>query len=81
MKDKSILISMGIIIYIIMSGIDRFVYHIPVSYTHLRSTAKGISVQCSCGDCQSRSRYGITKNLYGCRCGLVCKGRGYCIEE
>ncbi|MCI5911494.1 MAG: hypothetical protein MRZ46_07630 [Oscillospiraceae bacterium] len=29
MKDKSILISMGIIIYIAMSGIDRFVYHIP----------------------------------------------------
>ena len=29
MKDKSILISMGIIIYIVMSGIDRFVYHIP----------------------------------------------------
>ena len=24
---------------------------------------------------------GITKNLYGCRCGLVCKGRGYCVEE
>ena len=31
--------------------------------------------------CQSRSRYSITKDLYGCRCGLVCKGRGYCIEE
>lgn len=29
MKDKSILISVGIIIYIVMSGIDRFVYHIP----------------------------------------------------
>lgn len=29
MKYKSILISMGIIIYIAMSGIDRFVYHIP----------------------------------------------------
>ena len=29
MKDKSILISVGIIIYIAMSGIDRFVYHIP----------------------------------------------------
>lgn len=29
MKDKSILISMGIIIYIAMSGIDRFVYQIP----------------------------------------------------
>ena len=41
----------------------------------------GISVQCSCGACQSRSRYGIKKDLYGCRCGLVCKGRGYCIEE
>ena len=27
MKDKSILISVGIII--VMSGIDRFVYHIP----------------------------------------------------
>ena len=34
-----------------------------------------------CGACQSRSRYGITKNLYGCRCGLVCKSRGYCVEE
>ena len=29
MKDKSILIRVGIIIYIAMSGIDRFVYHIP----------------------------------------------------
>lgn len=29
MKDKSILISVGIIIYIVMSGIDRFVYHMP----------------------------------------------------
>ena len=29
MKDKSILISVGIMIYIAMSGIDRFVYHIP----------------------------------------------------
>ena len=29
MKDKSILISVGIIIYIVMFGIDRFVYHIP----------------------------------------------------
>lgn len=46
-----------------------------------RSTVEGISVQCSRGACQSRSRYGITKDLYGCRCGLVCKGRGYCIEE
>ena len=36
--------------------------------------------QCSCGACQSSSRYGITKNLYGCRCGLV-KSRGYCVEE
>lgn len=26
-------------------------------------------------------RYGIKKKLYGCRCGLVCKGRGYCVEE
>ena len=42
---------------------------------------KGISLQCSRGACQSRSRYGITKNLYGCRCGLVCKGRRYCTEE
>ena len=32
MKDKSILISVGIIIYIVMSGIDRFVYHMIVSY-------------------------------------------------
>ena len=29
MKDKRTLISVGIIIYIVMSGIDRFVYHIP----------------------------------------------------
>lgn len=29
MKDKSILICVGIIIYIVMTGIDRFVYHIP----------------------------------------------------
>ena len=29
MKDKSILISMGFIIYIVISGIDRFVYRIP----------------------------------------------------
>ena len=21
------------------------------------------------------------QNLYRCRCGLVCKGRGYCVEE
>ena len=28
MKDKNILICVGIIIYIAMSGIDRFVYHI-----------------------------------------------------
>ena len=27
--DKNILICVGIIIYIAMSGIDRFVYHIP----------------------------------------------------
>ena len=34
MKDKSIFISVGIIIYIAMSGIDRFVYHIPnIIYT------------------------------------------------
>ena len=29
MKDKSIFISVGVIIYIAMSGIDRFVYHMP----------------------------------------------------
>ncbi len=29
MKDKSILIKAGIVIYIVMSGIDRFIYHIP----------------------------------------------------
>ena len=29
MKDKSILISVGITIYIAVTGIDRFVYHIP----------------------------------------------------
>ena len=29
MKDKSILISMGIILYIIMAGVDRLVYRIP----------------------------------------------------
>ena len=53
---------------------------IPVSVP-ARSTVKGISVQCSCGACQSSSRYGITKDLYGCRCGLVCKGREYCVEK
>ena len=29
MKDKSILICVGIIIYIVMTGIDIFVYHKP----------------------------------------------------
>ncbi len=29
MKDKSILIKTGIIIYIVISRIDRFVYYIP----------------------------------------------------
>ncbi len=29
MNNKNILIIIGIAIYIIMSGIDRFVYHIP----------------------------------------------------
>lgn len=29
MREKNIFIYIGIIIYIIMSGIDRFVYHIP----------------------------------------------------
>ena len=29
MKDKSIVICVGIIIYIVMTRIDRFVYHIP----------------------------------------------------
>lgn len=29
MKDKNILISIGIVIYIVVSGIDKFVYHIP----------------------------------------------------
>lgn len=29
MKDKNILTYIGIAIYIVMSGIDRFVYHIP----------------------------------------------------
>ena len=29
MKDKNILICVGIIIYIAMFGIDRIVYHIP----------------------------------------------------
>ena len=37
MKDKSILISVGIIIYIVMSGIDRFVYHIPECYLYSSS--------------------------------------------
>lgn len=32
MKDKSIFISVRIIIYIAMSGIDRFVYHKLVDY-------------------------------------------------
>ena len=36
MKDKNILICVGIIIYIAMSGIDRFVYHIPnLSLIHI----------------------------------------------
>lgn len=29
MKDKGILIIIGIVIYIVVSGIDRFVYRIP----------------------------------------------------
>lgn len=29
MKDKNIFIFIGITVYIVMSGIDRFVYHIP----------------------------------------------------
>ena len=29
MKDKNILINIGIAAYIAISGIDRFVYHIP----------------------------------------------------
>lgn len=29
MRERSIFIYLGIVIYIIMSGIDRFVYHIP----------------------------------------------------
>ena len=29
MKKKNVFIHIGIAIYIIMSGIDRFVYHIP----------------------------------------------------
>ena len=29
MKNKSTLICAGIVLYIAMSGIDRFVYHIP----------------------------------------------------
>ena len=29
MKERSYLISVGIVIYIVMSGVDRFVYHIP----------------------------------------------------
>ncbi len=24
---------------------------------------------------------GTPSAQYGCRCGLVCKGRGYCVEE
>ena len=28
MKNKSIFIRVGLIIYIVMSGIDRFIYHI-----------------------------------------------------
>ena len=51
MKDKSILISVGIIIYIVMSGIDRFVYHIPnaVSYTHLIEMEKPDGIIASLG--------------------------------
>ncbi|WP_270839485.1 hypothetical protein [Peptacetobacter hiranonis] len=29
MRERNIFIYIGIVIYIIMSGIDRFVYHIP----------------------------------------------------
>lgn len=29
MRERNVLISIGIVIYIIMSGIDRFVCHIP----------------------------------------------------
>lgn len=29
MKDRSVLVSIGILIYIVMSGIDRLVYPIP----------------------------------------------------
>ena len=42
---------------------------------------KDCTKQCSRGACQSRSRYCIKKDVWWCRCGLVCKGRGYCIEE
>ena len=29
MKESSYLISVGIVIYIVMSAVDRFIYHIP----------------------------------------------------
>lgn len=29
MKDKSIFIRLGIVLYIVLTGIDRFVYHLP----------------------------------------------------
>ena len=29
MKERSYLISVGIVIYIVMSAVDRFIYHIP----------------------------------------------------
>ena len=33
MKERSYLISVGIVIYIVMSAVDRFIYHIPNSFS------------------------------------------------
>lgn len=43
MKDKNILIRVGIIIYIAMSGIDRFFYHIP-NVIYIPVTILGIAL-------------------------------------
>ncbi len=43
MKDKSIFISAGIIIYIAMSGMDRFVFHIP-DIIYIPTALLGISL-------------------------------------
>lgn len=43
MRERSIFIYLGIVIYIIMSGIDRFVYHIP-NVVYIPVTILGIAL-------------------------------------